>query len=219
MVEESAREQAESVQAEETAARYTAAEEQRGVELRAMETEYTALTEKVAAAEKTFQQSESQAHDLGKAVHDSQSRLGELRISQNEASQRLEGIRESFSAERARRASIEQILSDRAYTADAVQKLFAVKLNEEVDSSGSGFRAAGLLADYAEVQERYEGAIEQFLREELEYIVVESFDRARAGIALLRDEMGGRATFFVDSLRNLNLQTPEADASLPLPAG
>ena len=166
MVEESAREQAESVQAEETAARYTAAEEQRGAELRAIETEYAALTEKVAAAEETFQQAELQARELGKAVHDSQSRLGELRFNQNEAAQQLEGIRESLSAERARRASIEQILSDRAYTADAVQKLFAVKLSEEADSSGSGFRAAGLLADYAEVQERYEGAIEQFLREE-----------------------------------------------------
>ena len=219
MVEESAREQAESVQAEETAARYTAAEEQRGAELRAIETEYAALTEKVAAAEKTFQQAESQARELGKAVHDSQSRLGELRVNQNEAAQRLEGIRESLSAERARRASIEQILSDRAYTADAVQKLFAVKLSEEADSSGSGFRAAGLLADYAEVQERYEGAIEQFLREELEYIVVESFDRARAGIALLRNEMGGRATFFVDSLHNVDASAFEADGSLPLPAG
>jgi chromosome segregation protein len=219
MVEESAREQAESLQAEETAARYTAAEEQRGAALLAIETEYSALTEKVAEATMTFQNAETQAHDLGQAVHDSQSRLGEFRNSQKEASQRLEVIRESLSAEKARRASIEQILSDRAYTADAVQKLFAVKLSEEADSSASGFRAAGLLADYAEVQERYEGAIEQFLREELEYIVVESFDRARAGIALLRNEMGGRATFFVDSLHNGDAPTLEADGSLPLPAG
>ena len=77
----------------------------------------------------------------------------------------------------------------------------------------------GLLADYAEVQEQYEGAIEQFLRDELEYVVVESFDQARAGVALLRDEMGGRATFFVDSLSKLNIQMPEADGSLPMAAG
>ena len=73
------------------------------------------------------------------------------------------------------------------------------------DGESRGFRAVGLLADYAEVQEQYEGAIEQFLREELEYVVVESFDQARAGVALLRDEMGGRATFFVDSLSKLNI--------------
>ena len=67
------------------------------------------------------------------------------------------------------------------------------------------FRAVGLLADYAEVEPQYETAVEQFLRDELEYVVVETFDHARAGIAMLRDEFGGRATFFVDSLRSLDL--------------
>ncbi len=50
----------------------------------------------------------------------------------------------------------------------------------------------------------YETAVEQFLHDELEYVVVETFDLARAGVSLLRGEMGGRATFFVDSLRTLN---------------
>ena len=131
----------------------------------------------------------------------------------------LEKLRENLSAERARHASIEQILSERAYTADAVQKLFNVTHDGGSDSSTAGFRAVGLLADYAEVQEKYESAIEQFLRDELEYVVVESFDHARAGIALLRDDMGGRATFFVDSLNKLNLPAPEAEGSLPVPAG
>ena len=38
---------------------------------------------------------------------------------------------------------------------------------------------------------------------------METFDVARAGIAVLRDEVGGRATFFVDSLRKLNVQANE----------
>ena len=128
-----------------------------------------------------------------------------LRRAQQETGQQLEHTREELSAERARRTSIEEILSERAYTADAVQKLFNVN-GERPLNVWRGFRAVGLLADYAEVQEKYERAIEQFLREELEYVVVESFDQARRrGISLLRDEMGGRATFFVDSLNNLNL--------------
>jgi chromosome segregation protein len=65
------------------------------------------------------------------------------------------------------------------------------------------------LADDAEVEEQHEAAIEQFLRDELEYVVVETFDHARAGVSLLRDEVGGRATFFVDSLRNLRLSEYE----------
>jgi chromosome segregation protein len=219
LVEESAREQAESLQAEEAAARHAAAEEQRGIALRAIEDECAGLKERVAAAEGAFQQAQTQAREFGNAVQDSQARLAELRNSQREAGKQLEGTRESLSAERARRTSIEQILSDRAYTADAVQKLFSVNPQDNPASSDGGFRAIGLLADYAEVQEKYESAVEQFLRDELEYIVVESFDHARAGIALLRNEMGGRATFFVDSQVNPNGQTHEADGSLPLAPG
>lgn len=217
LVEESAREQAESLQAEEAAARHTAAEEQHGAALRTIEVECSDLREKVAGADQTFEQAQTRAQELDQAVRDAQTNVVELRREQQETSRSLEGIRENLSAERARYASIEQILSERAYTAGAVQKLFSV--NGESDSAQGGFRAVGLLADYAEVQEQYEGAIEQFLREELEYVVVETFDHARAGVSLLRDEMGGRATFFVDSLRNLNIQTPEADASLPMAPG
>ncbi len=219
LVEESARELAESLQAEEAAARHTAAEEQRAAAMQAIESECAALNEKVAAAEQAFARAQISAQELGTAVRDAQAKLVELRRSQQETSQQLERMREGLSAERARRASIEQILSERAYTADAVQKLFNVAREPGADLTESGFHAVGLLADYAEVQEKYEGAIEQFLRDELEYVVVESFDHARAGISLLRDEMGGRATFFVDSLNKLNLPSPEADASLPMPDG
>src|SRR5207249_12187842 len=61
----------------------------------------------------------------------------------------------------------------------------------------------------AEVEEKYEDAVEQFLKDELEYVVVETYDHARAGIALLREEVGGRATSFVDSLHNLRLSEYE----------
>jgi len=96
-------------------------------------------------------------------------------------------------------------LNDRSYTADAVQKLFAA--NER--GGGKDFRAVGVLADYAEVEEQHEAAVEQYLRDELEYVVVETFDHARAGVSMLRDEVGGRATFFVDSLRSLRLDEYE----------
>jgi chromosome segregation protein len=217
LVEESARGQAESSQAEETAQRHTAAEEVRAAALHAMEQECSALESRVEAAEGAFGLASQQAQQIGGAVREAQARLVSQRQRQQETSQQLEQIRQDFSAERARHASIEQILRERAYTADAVQKLFNASDAIASDSSKSGFRAVGLLADYAEVQEEYEGAIEQFLREELEYVVVESFDHARAGVALLRDEMGGRATFFVDSIRNLDIDKSETDGELSMP--
>jgi chromosome segregation protein len=214
-VEDSAREQAEVAQAMEAAARHSAAEEQRALAMQAIEVERTAVAARVDGAENSFAANSLRAQELGTNVRDAQSLLAQLRRNQQETSEQIKFTREALSAERARHASIEQVLNDRAYTADAVQKLF----NANGEAASKGFRAVGLLADYAEVQEQYEGAVEQFLREELEYVVVESFDHARAGITLLRDEMGGRATFFVDSLRNLSFQPTEADGSLPLPQG
>ncbi len=211
LVEESARGQAESQQAEEAAARHAAAEEQRSAAMRAIEQECAALQSRVDASDAAFAQAEQHAQSIGATVRESQSRLAGLRQTQQETSQQLEQVRQELSAERARHASIEQILRERAYTADAVQKLF----NANGDAASRGFRALGLLADYAEVQEEYETAIEQFLRDELEYVVVESFDQARAGVALLREDVGGRATFFVDSARTLDVDKMENGASMP----
>src|SRR6267143_2071903 len=82
-----------------------------------------------------------------------------------------DALRDSLVGVRARHSMLTQILNDRSYTADAVQKLFAA--NER--GGGKGFRAVGVLADYAEVEEQHEAAIEQYLRDELEYVVVETY--------------------------------------------
>jgi chromosome segregation protein len=134
-----------------------------------------------------------------------QATIGTLRQERERMSAEADALRESVVGLRARHATLTQVLNDRSYTADAVQKLFAA--NES--GSGRDFHAVGVLADYAEVEEQHEAAIEQYLRDELEYVVVETFDHARAGVSLLRDEVGGRATFFVDSLRNLKLSEYE----------
>lgn len=215
LAEESAREETEAQQAEEIAASQAAAEQQRTAAMASVEGNVAAVSQKADAAESAFQMAELRSKDSEALVGQAQARLAELRRAFQQSSQQLETTRQSLSAERARHGSIEKILSERAYTADAVQKLF----NANGQAESRGFRAVGLLADYAEVQEQYEGAVEQFLRDELEYVVVESFDHARAGVGLLRDEMGGRATFFVDSLKTLNLALPEAEDADPLPAG
>jgi chromosome segregation protein len=162
------------------------------------------------AAQARCSEAEAEARRLVGQVSAAQARLAALRQRQAEISERCEALREKLVAERARRSSLQQILDEHTYSADAVQKLFAANGEGEA----RGFRAVGVLADYTEVQEQYETAVEQFLREELEYVVVETFDHARAGIALLRDEVGGRATFFVDSLRNLQLGEADPPAEL-----
>ncbi|HEY6385761.1 MAG TPA: chromosome segregation protein SMC [Candidatus Acidoferrum sp.] len=143
----------------------------------------------------------SQLNALSQKAAALQARIADLRQQRETATQKADVLRDSLSGVRARHETLTQILNDRSYTADAVQKLFAA--NER--GGGQSFHAVGVLADYAEVEEQHEAAIEQYLRDELEYVVVETYDHARAGVSLLRDEVGGRATFFVDSLRNLRL--------------
>jgi chromosome segregation protein len=173
--------------------------------------EFELQRETLSAADSAWCEAGERVASLDRARQQARERIAHLRSEERETAARLERVRDELSGARARRHALEQVLNDRTYTADAVQKLFAAN----GDGENRGFRAVGLLADYAEVEERYETAVEQVLREELQYVVVETFDHARAGIALLREEMGGRATFFVDSLRNLNL--PEAAAD-PFPA-
>jgi len=134
-----------------------------------------------------------------------QTRIAALREKREVLGKEAESLRDSLASARARHSTLTQILNDHSYTGEAVQKLFAA--NER--HGGQEFRAVGLLADYAEVQEQHEAAIEQYMRDELEYVVVETYDHARAGVSLLRNEVGGRATFFVDSLRNLRLEEYE----------
>jgi chromosome segregation protein len=148
-----------------------------------------------------FEAASGQLSVLKQKAGDWQATIQELQQERETIKQQVDALRDSLSSVRARHSTLTQILNDRSYTADAVQKLFAA--NER--GGGQDFRAVGVLADYAEVEAHHEAAIEQYLRDELEYVVVETFDHARAGVSLLRNEVGGRATFFVDSLRNLRL--------------
>ena len=67
------------------------------------------------------------------------------------------------------------------------------------------FRPAGVLADFIEVEPAYEKATEDFLHEELEYVVVQNWNEAERGIDIMRTDLDGRATFLVH---------PEPDESL-----
>src|SRR2546427_4723009 len=148
-----------------------------------------------------FEASSAQVNSLKQNAAELQTKLAVLREQRDAVTKQADELRDALAGARARHSTLTQILNDRSYTADAVQKLFAA--NER--GGRQNFAAVGVLADYAEVEEQHEGAVEQYLRDELEYIVVETYDHARAGVSLLRNEVGGRATFFVDSLRDLRV--------------
>ncbi len=107
---------------------------------------------------------------------------------------KLEEARTALSRQRARKDSLEEILSHRAYTTESVKRLFtAIERGQVAD-----FKPAGVLADFVEVTDpAWEKACETFLHEELEYVVVGGWNDAERGVELMRAESDGRATFLV----------------------
>ena len=72
------------------------------------------------------------------------------------------------------------------------------------------FNPLGVLADFVDVDPAYERAAEEFLHDELEYVVVEDWDQAERGMGLLRAGSEGRATFLVHSGAGLQACQPGA---------
>jgi chromosome segregation protein len=110
-----------------------------------------------------------------------------------EARRTLETVRAELARLKARRDSLEEILSHRAYTTESVKRLFTAVTRGETRE----LKPAGVLADFIEVDSAFEKAAEEFLHDELEYVVVANWPQADSGIDLMRGDLDGRATFLV----------------------
>ena len=119
--------------------------------------------------------------------------LSQRKSSAADARRTLDQLRTESSRLKARKDSLEEILSHRAYTTESVKRLFTAIEQGQAE----GFRPAGVLADFIEVEPAFEKAAEDFLHEELEYVVVENWNEAERGIDIMRTDMDGRATFLV----------------------
>jgi chromosome segregation protein len=129
--------------------------------------------------------------------------LAERRRSAVELRGEIDALKNEVSGIRARKESVEQVLAHRTYTAESVKRLFAALDGEQ----SSDLKLQGVLADYVEVDSQYEKPAEEFLHDELEYVVVESWQQAERGLNFLRAETDGRATFLVHPEPNGNGHT------------
>jgi chromosome segregation protein len=118
----------------------------------------------------------------------------------------IDGLKNEVSQIRARKESLEQVLAHRTYTTESVKRLFAAMEK----GNAKGIEALGVLADYVEVDSQFEKPAEEFLHEELEYVVVENWLQADNGLDFIRAELNGRATFLVHP-------EPDAAGRTPLP--
>jgi len=125
-------------------------------------------------------------------------RIAEIRVQietrrkeEDETKKCLDTLRAEFATALGKKSSLESVINEHGYSTESVKRLFQSK------AVGHGFTPAGVLADFLEVDHKYEAVVEEFLRDELNYVVVKSWDSANEGMRLLQTDVDGRATFLV----------------------
>ena len=86
-----------------------------------------------------------------------------------ESATKLEGdrLRAEMATLTGRRNSLQSLIREHSYSTDTVRKLL------KSNSLGGGLAPVGTLADFLEVNGEYETVVDSFLRDELNYIVVQ----------------------------------------------
>jgi chromosome segregation protein len=140
-----------------------------------------------------------------------ESKMATLRTDQQERRKeesvlrtRVDELRSAHAAATGRRNSLESLLHGHSYSTDTVQRLL------QPGALDKGL-AVGTLADFLEVCGEHESVVDEFLQEELNYIVVKSWDAAEKGVRLLKSDVDGRATFLVHDSEQRELFEDEAN--------
>ncbi len=138
--------------------------------------------------------------------------LAMKRRQESEGKSHLDSLRAEYASALGKRSSLEAVIAEHGYSTESVRRLF--------QSGGMQGTSApvGVLADFLEVEPRYESVVEDFLRDELNYIVVKSWGAVDEGLRLLRSDVDGRATFLVhpeDSQARFSFAVPDSQAGPP----
>ena len=131
---------------------------------------------------------------------------------ESEGKNHLDGLRAEYASALGKKSSLEAVIAEHGYSTESVRRLF------QSGSMQGGLAPVGVLADFLEVEPRYESMVEDFLRDELNYIVVKSWDAADEGLRLLRSDVNGRATFLVhpeDSQARFSFAVPDGQPAPP----
>jgi len=124
----------------------------------------------------------------------------------------LDVLRAEYATALGKKGSLEAVIAEHGYSTESVRRLFQSGVMQ------SGLAPVGVLADFLEVEPHYERVVEDFLRDELNYIVVKSWDAADEGLRMLRTDVDGRATFLVhpeDSQAKFSFVLDEAAHAAP----
>jgi len=113
------------------------------------------------------------------------------RAEENAQRQRANQLRSEQATVAGRNNSLEALIRNHSYSSDTVRRLL------KPGALGQSMTPVGTLADFLEVSGAHEGVVDEFLRDELNYVVVESWVAAEQGVRLLKSGVDGRATFLI----------------------
>ena len=144
------------------------------------------------------------------------------RKQESESKRRGDQLRSDLASLNGRRNSLEGLIRDHSYSTDTVKNIFrTARRAPQVQTDA--LAPVGTLADFLEVEGQYGAVVDEFLREELNFVVVKGWDAAEQGIRLLRSDVAGRATFFVHPPESASLDAaadetgrPQAEGLIPL---
>jgi chromosome segregation protein len=128
---------------------------------------------------------------LTEQIAQTKASIDSKRKEEDGAKRQLDQLRAEHATASGKRASLDAVINEHGYSTESVKRLF------QSNAIGNAFAPVGVLADFLEVETRYESVVEEFLRDELNYIVVKSWDSANEGMRLLQTDVDGRATFLV----------------------
>ena len=132
---------------------------------------------------------------FAESVSQTTSDLDQARSQEISLRSKLEELRREFSGSTARKESLEQSLARHAYSTESVQE---AALRRNFRSSVPAHPACSRISSKSHPDTKR--VVEEFLRQELECVVVSQYDQARSGISLLKTQGTGRSTFFVTNL-------------------
>jgi chromosome segregation protein len=129
-------------------------------------------------------------------------RIESVRAEEAATRRRGDELRAERAALEGRRSSLDALIKEHSYSTETVRNIF--KANAA--ANGHGFGPVGTLADFLEVEGQYEGVVDEFLRDELNFVVVKSWESAHAGMRMLESDVAGRATFLVHPEEGMHAQ-------------
>ncbi|HWG87521.1 MAG TPA: hypothetical protein VN679_07035, partial [Candidatus Acidoferrales bacterium] len=162
-----------------------------------------------------FESISQTASALGVRINDTRNQIEARRKEEEDSKRHLDSLRAEYATALGKKNSLEAVINEHGYSTESVKRLFQSK------AMGQGFIPAGVLADFLEVETRYESVVEEFLRDELNYVVVKSWDSANEGMRLLQTDVDGRATFLVhpeDAQAKFSFAVNENRQHAPAPA-